>query len=251
MQVAQQSAEQFIEQATALLHDRYQRLLRAGANELTPGLAIKPGLDAKEAEYFLLGIERGIFSIDDESYVQSTVLPPPSKKGTQKRILQLFWRRQGRRYVFREGVCQLATVAELVLGHQWPIERIQMEPRSPEFPNLAWAVDIILRGAGGTIVAGCEVKRNDRELDRLLKGFDYCCTRGSHSKAECEFKINHAKFEFCATKRPGWFMAVSPGKQVLLRLSYDNGGVTIGEQIGPLPEPKWGRILADVAPVPA
>jgi hypothetical protein len=244
MQVVQRSAEQLIEQATVALHDRYESLRRSCANESPPNLTIKPGLGAKEAEHFLLGIERGIFSIDDESYVRSAVLP-------SSRILQLFWRRLRRRYLFREGVCQLATVAELVLEHQWPIEQIEMEPSFPEFPSLHWAVDIILKDAGGTVLAGCEVKRNDRELELLLRGFEYCCTRGGHCKGECEFKKNHPKYEFCALKRPGWFMAVSPGKQVLLRLSYDTGGVTIGEQIGPLPEPKWGRILADVAPVPA
>ncbi len=178
MQGSRKKAEEWIAGAEAYLQDRYDRIRRDGGNTLAPRFAINPPLDGQESEYFLRGMEEGIFSIDDQGYAQSVTLPPPSGKGTQKKILQLFWNSAGGRYLFREGVCQLATVSALTLKYHWRLDQIEMEPTFPDFPHLAWAVDIVLRSAEGTIAACCEVKRNDRELDQLVAGFRHCCTWG-------------------------------------------------------------------------
>lgn len=228
MQNSGRTAKQSIDEATALLYDLYESTLVACGNQATRPLAIKPGLDAKEAEYFLLGMEHGIFSIDDHGYAQSAVLPPSPKRETRNRILQLIWQRKGRRFLFREGVCQLATVSELVLEQHWPIEQIQMEPA---LPDLRYAVDILLKDAGRSPVAACEVKRDNREFDLLLSSFRDCCARGFHGKNECAFRENHPKYELCAEVKPQYFMLASPGRQLSLRISYEHGGVRIAEEI--------------------
>jgi hypothetical protein len=84
-------------------------------------------------------------------------------------------------------VCQLATVSALALKLGWPVDQIEMEPRLPEFPTLAWAVDILLRDKAGAVAACCEVKRNNREFAQMVTGFRQCCDKGQHKKGECGF----------------------------------------------------------------
>jgi hypothetical protein len=230
MQGSGKKAEEWIAGAEAYLQDRYDRIRKAGGNVLAPSFALKFPLDALEAKYFVRGMEEGIFSIDDEGYAQSAVLPASSGKGDQKKILQLFWRRAGRRDLFREGVCQLATVSALVLKYGWRIDQIEMEPTFPDFPHLAWAVDIVLRRNTGTVVACCEVKQNDRELDQLIAGFRYCCGKGPHSREGCRLARNHPKFELCAAIKPDYFMFTSPGREICFKMSYGEGAVTIKEE---------------------
>lgn len=220
---------EWIVKAEAHLQDCYDCIRRADKRTQLPTCAIKPSLHVSEAEYFVRGIEAGVFSIDDQGYVQSPVLPQPSNKGTQKRILQLFWRRAGRHFLFREGVCQVSTVAELVLRYRWPLDHIKMEPRFPELPRLAWAVDISLTNAEGRVVALCEVKRDNREMDQLLTGFKHCCEAGPHSRDGCHFGKNHPKYELCSEVKPMYFLAASPGRAACFKLSY-NGRLVIQEQ---------------------
>src|SRR5258708_35003976 len=143
MQIAGKGAEQWIAEAEICLRERFIRC--AGGAKLASTFVIKPPLHAGEAEYFVRGLENGIFSIDDEGYVQSTVLPPSSHKSTRNKTLSLFWHRTGRRYLFREGVCQISTMAALKLKYGFPLDQIKMEPTYPGWPKLSCAVDILLR----------------------------------------------------------------------------------------------------------
>jgi hypothetical protein len=226
MQIAGKVAEEIAE-AEICLRERFKGC--AGGANLASTFVIKPPLHAGEAEYFVRGLESGIFSIDDEGYVQSTVLPPSSRESTRNKTLSLFWHRTGRRYLFREGVCQISTMAALKLKYGFPLDQIKMEPTFPDRPELSWAVDILLKGPQGTNVAFCEVKRDDRELERLISGFRYCCGAGSHSKNECKFSKNHPKFALCVALKPEYFMAVSPGQEVCFQLSYSGHFIAIAE----------------------
>jgi hypothetical protein len=230
MQSSGKRAEEWIAEAEARLQDKYDRIRSASGLTLAPTFAFEPSLDATEAEYFVRGLDEGLFTIDDEGYAQSPVLPPPSRKGAQKRILSLFWRRAGQRYLFREGVCQLATVSALTLKYGWCLDQIQMEPTLPDLPHLAWAVDIVLRSADGTVAACCEVKRNDREFDELVTGFRHCCSVGPHRRDACQFAKNHPKYELCATVAPAYFMVASPGREISFRLSHVESVLGITEE---------------------
>jgi hypothetical protein len=142
MQIAGRAGEEWIKEAETCLRERFERCT-GGANPAST-FAIKPPLHAYEAEYFIRGLENGLFSIDDEGYVQSTVLPPSSREPNRNKTLSLFWHRTGRRYLFREGVCQISTMAALKLKYGFPLDQIKMEPAFPGWPKLSWAVDILL-----------------------------------------------------------------------------------------------------------
>ena len=153
----------------------------------------------------------------------------PRAKARKKKILSLFWRRAGRPYLFREGVCQVSTVAAFVLRYGCRLDQIKMEPSFPGRPELSWAVDILLKSPQGADVVFCEVKRNDRELNHLITSFRHCCEAGSHLKDECKFSKNHSKYALCIAIKPVYFMAVSPGGQVCFQLSYSGDFVSITE----------------------
>jgi hypothetical protein len=229
MQSAEKIEEEWIAEAEARLQESYDLIRCADGPNLAPTFVIKPALDAREAEYFVRGLPNGIFSIDDEGYVQSILLPLSSRKSTRKKILSLFWRRAGKRYLFREGVCQVATVAALTLKYGCPLDQIQMEPAFPSRPELSWAVDILLKSPQGADVSFCEVKRDNRELNQLISGFRYCCEKGPHLRNECKFSKNHPKYALCAAIKPDYFLAVSPGREVCFQLSYCGDSVAIAE----------------------
>jgi hypothetical protein len=231
MQKTSQTPNSYIEKLIKRLDDCYAGLHSASTLDLPLDFAKKHTFDTKEAEYFMRGLEEGIFSIDEEGYAQSICLPLARKVSTRQRDCQLFWHRSGKRYLFREGVCQLATVSELELEYKWPREQIEMEPRFPEYPHLNWAVDIALRDTKKNIVAACEVKRDNQEFTKMVKGFQNCCGREKHTKVECKSPKNHSKYEFCAAYQPKYFMVASPGQQVAFRMKYEDNAIKInGEE---------------------
>jgi hypothetical protein len=218
VQIAGKAGVDWIAEADACLRERFIRC-SGGANPAST-FAIEPPLHASEAEYFVRGLENEIFSIDVEGYVQSSVLPL-SRKSTRNKTLSLFWHHKGGRHLFREGVCQISTMAALRLKYGFPPDQIKMEPTFPGWPEHSGAVDILLKSPRGTNVAFCEVKRDDHELNELICGFRHCCKAGSHPKNECKFRKNHPKYASCVDITPDYFMAVSPGREFCcFRLSY-------------------------------
>jgi hypothetical protein len=217
MQITEKTGEEWIAEATAALRERF--ILWAVRANLPPTFAIKPTLNAHEAEYFVRGLEKGIFSIDDDGYVQSTVLPL-SGKSTRNKILCLFWKREGRPSLFREGVCQISTISALTLKHGCPMNQIEMEPTFTGRSKHPWAVDILLKSPQGIDVAFCEVKRDDSEWSKLVSDFEHCCKGGSYIISECKLNKNHPKYALCMDIKPEYFMAVSPGNEVCFQLAY-------------------------------
>jgi hypothetical protein len=162
-------------EATAFLQERY--------NQVCPeksALRIDPLLDEGEAQLFMQGHEAGIFSIDEEGYVQTKLLAKPTRKSGKRRAIQMFWH-PAPRFLFREGVCQLSTASSLILKYGWNADSIVMEPVRREFGPLAYGVDIVIRNAAGQFVCG-DVKRGKKELDALLRDFRSCCGLGLHSR---------------------------------------------------------------------
>lgn len=211
----------WIKEAEILLNTRYAQVCATLDKMPTSFLKIQPALDEEEAQYFLQGLETGLFAIDDEGYIQSKLLPPVSGKNDRQKILQLFWRTAGGRNLFREGVCQLATISSLILKYGWQSDHIIMEPGIEEFKGLAYGVDILIRDPKRNIVICGEVKRNNAEFKKLIDGFRHCCQRGPHPKDECEFSKNHPKYEFCSSIKPSYFLAIAPGQAISFKLSYN------------------------------
>lgn len=106
-------------------------------------------------------------------------------------------------------------MAALKLKYGFPLDQIKMEPTFQDWPELSWAVDILLKSSQGTDAAFCEVKGNDLEWNRLIR--DFKCEAGSHAKNECKFRRNHPKYALCVAVKPCYFMAVSPGQEFVSR----------------------------------
>ena len=179
-----------------------------------------PKLTHEEAMYFLLGFKNKLFVIDNNGYVQSSLLPEKQKHKNEQRMLCLFWRRGSKWTVFREGICQLAEVSKLVYKFGWDANEIMMEPKNNEFKNIAYGIDILASAKSSNMKFCIEVKKDDLEYRKLEAAFEFCCSNGPHQKEACMFPKNHAKYEFCMNIKPEYFAMVSPNLQSAYKLTY-------------------------------
>ena len=191
------------------------------------GLRINPPLGAEESQYFLLGLEAGLFLVD-EGHVQSELLPPPSTGNGKQKICPIFWHNPSP-HLFREGICQLATVSYLILKRGWQKRQIVMEPSIKEHHSFADGVDILVKSPTGRILVCAEVKRSIAELQKLVADFQACCKRGPHASTDCAFEQNHPNYEFCASYQPIYFWAVAPEADVCFRMSYNENSIEVVE----------------------
>ena len=217
------------------LQDKFAELCETiGQPVPLSGLRISPALGLEESKYFLLGLEAGLFQPDEEGYVQSELLPPPSKGNTRQKMCQIFWHNPPPPHLFREGICQLSTAALLILKRGWLKSHILMEPSIKEHRSLAYGVDILVKSPAGQILAAVEVKRSVAELQKLITDLRACCRRGAHAKDDCGFPQNHPKYEFCAFYKPTYFWAVAPDADVCFSMKYRDDSVE-PEQLTSLP----------------
>src|SRR3984893_5070599 len=94
------------------LQDRFAELCETiGQPVPLSGLRINPSLGIEESRYFLLGLEAGLFQPDEEGYVQSELLPPPSTGNTKQRVCQIFSYDSLPPRLVRECICQLSTAS--------------------------------------------------------------------------------------------------------------------------------------------
>lgn len=212
----------WIDDAQEYIRDRYLRACASLDEDHSPVLPVlAPAWDVDEARCFMQGLEQGLFWVDDEGYVQSPLLPAPSGNNTKQKMLHLFWKKKTGRGVFREGLCQLATVSSLVLDLGWGIDQIVMEPGRREFNDLAYAVDILVRDVDSGILICGEVKKDRAEFQQLISGFRACCQRGPHAKDDCANAKNHAKYALCSAAKPALFFAAAPGEAICFSLAFD------------------------------
>lgn len=225
------------------LEERYSQLPMPNI-ESRPTLRINPALDAAEAKYFMFGLEEQLFSIDEEGYAQSPLLPKSGSSAEQQKGFQLFWHHQnGTRFLFREGISQLAAASLLILKYGWEKSQIQIEARREDFGAIARGVDLIIKSRSGKVVICGEVKKDDSEFERLIEGFNHCCQQGPHSKNDCKFKSNHPKYEACAFVKPLYFWAVSPGRELCYRLTYSEDKIHL-QKVDSLPHCSEIEVLA-------
>jgi hypothetical protein len=191
------------------------------------GLRVVPPLAPDEAKSFLLGIEAGLFELDTEGYVLS---PSLSRNAGKSENCQIFWHNPPPPRLFRERICQLATAAALVLERGWQTSQIELEPAPVEEDSQRNHVDLLVKSTSGELFAAVEIKRSAPELAKLKRDFYQCCRRGTHPEAECGFPQNHAKYEFCAAKKPLYLWAVAPGEDICFELTYgDKGRIELEE----------------------
>ena len=217
------------------LQDRFAELCETiGQPVPFSGLRISPALGLEESKYFLLGLEAGLFQPDELGYVQSELLPPPSKGNTRQKVCQIFWYDPLPPRLFRECVCQLSTASSLIMKRGWLTSHILMEPDFKDDRDMSYGIDILVKSPTGQILACVEVKRSVAELQKLITDLRACCKRGAHAKDDCGFPQNHPKYEFCAFYKPMYFWAVAPDADVCFRMKYDDGSIEL-EQLISLP----------------
>ena len=214
----------WIQEADAYLKQKYVEFL-ASKNGCPSELPkYSPPLDLWEARYFMLGLEKCLFSVDHEAYVQTKMLPPAPKGNDKQKPIQLIWEKKktsGNQKIpglFREGVCQMATASYLSIHHQWNVPEIEMEPKG--YNDTDSGVDILLKESKDTIAICCEVKSSKQDYKELIRDFKYCCERGEHKEEECKYKDNHPKFAMCWKLRPKYFYAISPEDRQCYALTY-------------------------------
>lgn len=179
-------------------------------------LSIYPPLDTVEAADFRRGLENGLFTIDEDGYVQSKWLPRSAADPDRNKILQVFWRRGDGRMLFREGVCQLAAASALVLRYGWSVDVVQIELSGP----VRWGVDLAVRTtAGGRALILGEVKRRPSDVRRLLVDLDTCAALGQHAKDRCAC-ANHRKHDALLHERPEFLWVVCPGRRCSFRVRF-------------------------------
>lgn len=193
-------------------------------------LTYKTSLELNESRFFMLGLENGLFEIDDEGYTQSPFLPKSKNSLHQQKTFQIFWHSKDKRFLFREGIFQLATLSRLILEEGWGKSQVFLEPVKEDFGTLAYAVDILLKSNDGKVLVAGEVKATTSEFEKLIKGFRYCCGRGDHQKTDCMYSSNHPKYAFCETVRPSYFWAAAPSREACFKLTYVEGKILLKER---------------------
>ncbi|MEN3369567.1 MAG: hypothetical protein V7609_1710 [Verrucomicrobiota bacterium] len=217
------------------LQNRFAGLCKTISPRLPPSLLrVIPPLGAEEAKYFLLGVENGLFQLDDEGYVASDLFPAPNSSASDQRMCQIFWYNSLPPRLFRESICQLSTASALILKRGWLRSHVLIEPSIDEQSFVTSGVDILVKSPGdGRTLIGVEVKRNAAELRKLVLDLQACSRRGPHTDDDCGFPQNHPKYEFCVLSRPSYFWAVAPDAEVCFRMNYENGIAL--EQLASLP----------------
>ena len=187
------------------------------------GLRISPPLAMEESNYFLSGLEEGLFRPGQAGFFESELLAP-SVEGNEK-VCRIFWPDPPPPRLFREGVCQLATASLLILKRGWLRRQVRLEAR--EDRTSASGADILVHSLAGNLLVCAVVKRSAAELEKLVMDLPACCKRGPHAKDDCGFPQNHPNYEFCAQRKPPYLWAVAPDADVCLRLIYQENQITL------------------------
>lgn len=199
------------------------------------GIRINPPLGREESKQFLLGLEAGLFRLDEKGCAESELLPYSSHESDGRKAYQIFWSDPAPIRLRREGVCRLAVAAALILERGWLKSQIEMQPGLSEQGGIRdCGVDILVKSLTGRILVCVVVKRMAEELQKLSVDFRQCCRRGPHAKGQCAFEQNHAKYEFCSMHQPAYFWAVAPDREICFRIRYDIGTLDL-EELGSLP----------------
>jgi hypothetical protein len=205
-----------------------------GQRTALSSVRISPPLGSEEANYFLLGLEEGLFGLNEEGNVQSELLVSPAGAATEQQSYRIFSSEPPGPRLLRENVCQLATVSLLILQRGWLKRHVTLEPSRKEHRSTAHGVDLLVRAASGRILIWVEVKRNAVELQKLIADLRACSRRGAHALEECGFPQNHPRYEFCLSSRPTYLWAVAPDAEGCFEVNCEQNSIDL-EQLSSLP----------------
>jgi hypothetical protein len=192
------------------------------------GLRISPPLADWEAKYFFLGLEEGLFEVDDQGRVASDLLAARDDTAAYR----LFWHEPPR--LLRENLCQLATAARLILERGWLKRHVSLEPGRPEHRATAEGFDLLVRSLDGEILISVEVKRSRLELEKLIADLRACSRRGPHAHVDCGFPQNHPRHEFHLSAPPAYLWAVAPDGELCFTVNCEANSIEL-EPLSSLP----------------
>jgi hypothetical protein len=198
------------------------------------GVRISPPLGVEEANYFVLGLEEGLFWLDADGDVQSELLVSSPRATAEQPSYRIFSSEPLVPRLLRENVCQLATVSLLILERGWLKRHVALEPSSNEHRATAHGVDLLVRSASGRILIWVEVKRSAVELQKLIADLRACSRRGAHALEDCGFPQNHPRYEFCLSSRPTYLWAVAPDAEICFEVKCEQSSIEL-EQLPSLP----------------
>ena len=207
------------------LQERFAGMGQAAGQRIPlSGLRINPSLGEEEAKHFLLGLEDGLFVLDEAGHVQSDLLGEADAPA-----YRIFTDDPVAPRLLRENVCQLATASRLILKRGWLKRHVALAPSSHEHRATAHGVDLVVRSADGKILIWAEVKRSAVELQKLIADLQACSRRGPHAHHDCGFQQNHPRYEFCISRRPAYLWAVAPDAEFCFETSYEQGSLGLSE----------------------
>ena len=210
------------------LQERFGELGKATSPFLPAApLRIHPPLAADEAKYFLLGLEEGLFRLDETGAVESGLIPVTAENTTQT-AYRIFGQGSPPR-LLREAICQLATAALLILQRGWLKSHVALEPGSEAHRAAGPGFDLVVRSPAGQVLVWVEVKRNAVELDKLIVDLRACARRGPHRREDCGFPQNHPRYEFGLLQTPDYLWAVAPDGNRCFRMTSENGSMELEE----------------------
>lgn len=198
------------------------------------GVRISPPLGAEEANYFVLGLEEGLFEVDEKGDVQTELIVSPVGATAEQESYRIFSREPPAPRLLRENVCQLATVSLLILKRGWLKRHVALEPSRKEHRSTAHGVDLLVRSAAGRILIWVEVKRSAVELQKLIADLRACSRRGAHAHEDCGFPQNHPRYEFCLFSRPTYLWTVAPDAEICFEVKCEQSSIEL-EQLPSLP----------------
>jgi hypothetical protein len=220
------------------LDARYRALCSALGQTVSPsGLRIAPPFGSDEARYFMLGMEAGIFAVDRNGQIESSLIPVASTGTTEQEEYRMLWCDPPplSPRLLRDVVTRFSTAAMLILDRGWLQRQIQIEPMIKNDGATAYGVEIVVKSLTGELLAGVVVKRSGHELAKLKSDFNQCCKRGQHPEDNCGFPQNHGKFEFCAMSKPAYFWGVAPDAEICFKMNYAQDGTIRLDEFGSLP----------------
>src|SRR4030081_206778 len=92
------------------------RVFCSTLNQASPGagLRIGPPLALNEAKYFILALEAGLFGIDAEGYVESSLVPQLNIGNAKPEICRIFLHDPPPPRLAREAICRFSIAAALI-----------------------------------------------------------------------------------------------------------------------------------------
>lgn len=211
------------------LQDRFTATCQAiGQQVPLSGLRISPPLADWEAKYFFLGLEEGLFEVDEKGRVGSDLLAAPDETAAYR----LFWHEPPR--LLRENLCQLATAARLILERGWLRRHVTLAASRQEHRASTEGFDLAVRSLAGGVLIAVEVKRSRLELEKLIADLRACSRRGPHAHADCGFPQNHPRHEFHLSTPPAYLWAVAPDGELCFAVNCEANSIEL-EPLSSLP----------------